>query len=245
MKRINNIVLVHGFWADGSSYNQITAQLLAEGYAAIAVQNPLTSLADDVAATKRILNRIEGQCILVGHSWGGTVITEVGNDEKVSGLVYIAALAPDAGESMVDLFSEYETPSQYFQEQEGFIWISQEGIEKILANDLPAEKAALIYATQTPAAASLLTAKTTTTAWRNKPNWYIVSSQDQAVPPELQFNLADRMGAKTVHATSVLFSSLREVCQRIQILGLGCKLKTDILCPRKEHKEYHDLSELA
>ncbi|RPH85541.1 MAG: alpha/beta hydrolase, partial [Chroococcales cyanobacterium metabat2.561] len=169
MNRINNIVLVHGFWADGSSYNQITAQLLAEGYAAIAVQNPLTSLADDVAATKRVLNRIEGQCILVGHSWGGMVITEAGNDEKVSGLVYIAALAPDAGESMVDLFSEYEKPSQYFQEQEGFIWISQEGIEKILANDLPAEKAALIYATQTPAAASLLTAKTTTTAWRNKP----------------------------------------------------------------------------
>lgn len=224
MNRINNIVLVHGFWADGSSYNQITAQLLAEGYAAIAVQNPLTSLADDVAATKRILNRIEGQCILVGHSWGGTVITEAGNDEKVSGLVYIAALAPDAGESMVDLFSEYETPSQYFQEQEGFIWISQEGIEKILANDLPAEKAALIYATKTPAAASLLTAKTTTTAWRNKPNWYIVSSQDQAVPPELQFNLAERMGAKTVvlasghvptisHASAVL-EVIREASNR-------------------------------
>lgn len=198
MNRINNIVLVHGFWADGSSYNQITAQLLTEGYEVIAVQNPLTSLADDVAATKRVLNRIEGQCILVGHSWGGMVITEAGNDEKVSGLVYIAALAPDAGESMVDLLSEYENPSQYFQEQEGFIWISQEGVEKILANDLPIEKAALIYATQTPASVSLLTAKTTTSAWKKKPSWYIVANQDQAVPPELQFNLAQRIGAKTV-----------------------------------------------
>jgi pimeloyl-ACP methyl ester carboxylesterase len=198
MSRIKNIVLVHGFWADGSSYNQITAQLLTEGYEVIAVQNPLTSLGDDVAATKRVLNRIEGQCILVGHSWGGAVITEAGNDERVSGLVYIAALAPDAGESMEALFSKYETPSQYFQEQEGFIWISQEGVQKIFVNDLPAEKAALIYATQTPPSASLPTEKITTPAWKNKPSWYIVANQDKAVPPELQFNLAQRMGAKTV-----------------------------------------------
>jgi pimeloyl-ACP methyl ester carboxylesterase len=198
MNRINNIVLVHGFWADGSSYNQITAQLLTEGYEVIAVQNPLTSLADDVAVTKRVLNRIEGRCILVGHSWGGMVISEAGNDEKVSGLVYIAALAPEAEESMADLFSKYESPSQYFQEQEEFIWISQEGVEKILANDLPIEKAALIYATQTPASASLLTAKITIPAWKKKPSWYIVANQDRAVPPELQFNLAQRIGARTV-----------------------------------------------
>jgi pimeloyl-ACP methyl ester carboxylesterase len=198
MSRIKNIVLVHGFWADGSSYNQITAQLLAEGYEVMAVQNPLTSLGDDVGATKRVLDRIEGQCILVGHSWGGAVITEAGNDEKVSGLVYIAALAPDAGESMEDLFSKYEAPSQYFQEQDGFIWISQEGVRKIFVDDLPAEKAALIYATQTPPSTSLPKAKITTPAWKNKPSWYIVANQDKAIPPELQFNLAQRMGAKTV-----------------------------------------------
>ncbi|MEQ8963554.1 MAG: alpha/beta hydrolase [Coleofasciculus sp. C2-GNP5-27] len=102
MSTIKNIVLVHGFWADESSYRNIISTLLAEGYNVIAVQNPLTSLADDVAATKRALARIEGLCILVGHSWGGMVITQVGNDERVSGLVYIAALAPDAGESMID-----------------------------------------------------------------------------------------------------------------------------------------------
>lgn len=128
MSTIKNIVLVHGFWADGASYRNIISMLLAEGYNVIAVQNPLTSLADDVAATKRALARIEGQCILVGHSWGGMVITEVGNDERVSGLVYIAALAPDAGESMMDLMSQYGSPSPHFQEQEGFIWISQDDL---------------------------------------------------------------------------------------------------------------------
>lgn len=134
MSKVKNIVLVHGFWADASSYREVIPTLLAEGYEVVAVQNPLTSLADDVAATKRALARIEGQCILVGHSWGGMVISEVGNDERVSGLVYIAALAPDAGESMIDLMSKYEaaSASQHFQEQEGFIWISKEGVQKTL-----------------------------------------------------------------------------------------------------------------
>jgi pimeloyl-ACP methyl ester carboxylesterase len=197
MRGVKNIVLVHGFWADGSSYNQITAQLLGEGYEVIAVQNPLTSLADDVAATKRVLARLQGNCLLVGHSWGGMVITEVGNDERVSGLVYIAALAPDANESMIDLTSKYESNSQYFEEQEGFLWISKDGVAKMFADDVPSEKAALIYANQTPVSSSLLTAKIANPAWKNKPSWYIIANQDKAVPPELQINLSQRMGAKT------------------------------------------------
>ncbi|HAG80136.1 MAG TPA: alpha/beta hydrolase [Cyanobacteria bacterium UBA12227] len=214
MNKIKNIVLVHGFWIDASSYSPIISALLAEGYEVIAVQNPLTSLADDVAATKRALDQMEGQCILVGHSWGGMVITEVGNDERVSGLVYIAALAPDAGESMIDLMSKYESPSHYFQEQEGFIWISKEGVQKILANDLPTEQSALIYATQTAPSTSLPQAKIDSPAWKNKPSWYIVANNDQAVPPDLQRDLSKRMGAKTTAVEAshlVMISCVKEV----------------------------------
>ena len=200
MAKVKNIVLVHGFWTDASSYSEVISTLLAEGYEVVAVQNPLTSLADDVAATKRALNRMVGQCILVGHSWGGIVISEVGNDERVSGLVYVAALAPDAGESMTDLMSKYDTSStaQYFQEEEGFIWISKEGLQTIFADDIPVEKSALLYATQNPPSTSLLTAKIDLPAWKNKPSWYIVANNDQAVPPELQHNFAKRMNAKTI-----------------------------------------------
>lgn len=200
MTKVKNIVLVHGFWIDGSSYSEVISTLLAEGYEVVAVQNPLTSLADDVAATKRALNRIEGKCILVGHSWGGIVISEVGNDERVSGLVYIAALAPDAGESMIDLMSKYDTLStaQHFQEEEGFIWISKEGLQTIFAGDIPVEKSALLYATQNPPSTSLLTAKIDSPAWKNKPNWYIVANNDKAVSPELQHDLAKRMNATTI-----------------------------------------------
>ncbi|WP_009633855.1 alpha/beta fold hydrolase [Synechocystis sp. PCC 7509] len=197
MSKIKNIVLVHGFWTDASSYSKVISTLLTEGYEVIAVQNLLTSLADDVAATKRALNRLEGKCILVGHSWGGTVITEAGNDERVAGLVYIAALAPDTGESMIDLMSKYGTPSPHFQEQEGFVWISIEGVQKILAGDLSAAQSALIHATQTPPSTSLLQAKVDLPAWKTKPSWYIIANNDQSVPPDLQRELSKRMGAKT------------------------------------------------
>lgn len=136
MSKVTTIILVHGFSADGSCYSEIIPLLLAEGYEVIAVQNPLTSLEDDIAAIKRALDHIEGKCILVGHSWGGFVITTVSNDDRVAGLVHIAALAPDAGESMIDLMSKYGSPSPHFQEQNGFVWISKEGVDQVLANDL-------------------------------------------------------------------------------------------------------------
>uniref|UniRef100_A0A832H5L8 Alpha/beta hydrolase n=1 Tax=Oscillatoriales cyanobacterium SpSt-402 TaxID=2282168 RepID=A0A832H5L8_9CYAN len=200
MSKIKNIVLVHGFWVDGSCYRKVIPPLLAEGYEVIAVQNPLTSLADDVAATKRVLARIEGNCILVGHSWGGFVITEVGNDEKVSGLVYIAAVAPDRGESMIDLFSQYQIPPalQYVQEQNGFIWLSKAGIQETFAGDLPAEESALLYATQTAPSALLSQTKATSpAAWKNKPSWYIVANNDQSVLPDYQRDASKRMQATT------------------------------------------------
>ena len=216
---IKNIVLVHGFWTDASSYSQVISKLLAEGYEVIAVQNPLTSLADDVAATKRALTRIEGKCILVGHSWGGTVITEVGNDERVSGLVYIAALAPETGESMIDMMSKYVAPSQHFQEHEGFIWISKAGVQKVLASDLTAPQSALIHATQTPPSTSLMAAKIDSPAWKNKPCWYIVANNDQSVPPELQRDLSKRMSAKTIVVESshvAMISHAQEVVDVIK-----------------------------
>ncbi|MGQ4647285.1 alpha/beta fold hydrolase [Lyngbya aestuarii] len=219
MSKIKNIVLVHGFWSDGSSYSEIISTLSAEGYEVIAVQNPLTSLADDVAATKRVLDRLEGQSILVGHSWGGMVITEIGNDQRVSGLVYIAALAPDAGESMIDLMSKYGSPSPHFQEQDGFIWISKEGVQKILADDLSAEQIALIYATQTAPSASLLEVKADTPAWKNKPSWYIIANNDRAVPPDLQRKLSKRMRATTVVLESshcAMISHTKEVLSVIR-----------------------------
>lgn len=202
MRAVTTIVLVHGFWTDASCFSKIIPTLLADGYAVIAVQNPLTSLADDVAATKRALARSEGPCILVGHSWGGTVITEAGNDDRVSGLVYIAALAPDAGESMIDLMSPYGAPPPHFQEQDGFIWISKAGVQEILAGDLSTDQIALIYATQATPSAALLAAKIESPAWRSKPSWYIVTSNDQSVPPDLQRNLSERMGATTTVVAS-------------------------------------------
>jgi pimeloyl-ACP methyl ester carboxylesterase len=199
MNRINNIILVHGFWVDGSCYNEIIPTLLAEGYEVIAVQNPLTSLVDDVLATKRALDRVEGNCILVGHSWGGFVISEVGNDKRVSGLVYIAAMAPDSNESMVDLLSKYEVPPalHYVHEQNGFVWFSKEGIQKTFAGDLPAEQSALIYATQLAPSRSLPEEKANRAAWKNKPSWYIVASDDQAVSPDYQRDASRRIGATT------------------------------------------------
>lgn len=199
------ILLVHGFWADGSCYSEIIPPLLAEGYDVIAVQNPLTSLEDDIAATKRALDHIEGKCILVGHSWGGFVITHVGNDERVAGLVYIAALAPDAGESMLDLMSKYGSPSPHFREQNGFIWTSREGVEQVLAHDLSHDRQSLIYATQTMPAASLTEVKAHLAAWKEKPSWYILATQDQAVPIDLQRDMSQRMNAKTVAVASSHF----------------------------------------
>lgn len=205
MSRVTTIILVHGFWADGSCYSEIIPTLLTDGYQVIAVQNPLTAWTEDIAATKRAIDRAEGNCILVGHSWGGFVITEVGNDEKVFGLVYLAALAPDVGESMVDLMSKYGSPSPHFQEKDGFVWISQAGVDEVLAHDLSPERKALIHATQTPPSISLTEVQAGEPAWKHKPSWYLLAAQDRAVPPPLQQELAKRMGAKVMTVNSSHF----------------------------------------
>jgi pimeloyl-ACP methyl ester carboxylesterase len=218
MSKIKNILLVHGFWADGSYYSEIIPTLLAEGYEVIAVQNPLTSLADDIAATKRALDRIEGKCILVGHSWGGSVITTVGNDERAAGLVYIAALAPDAGESMMDLMSKYGEPSPHFQEQNGFVWISKAGVDEILANGLSEERKALIHATQITPSTSLTGVKAGLPSWKHKPSWYVLATNDKAVPPDLQRDLSQRMNAKTITVESSHFPMISHSKEVLEVI---------------------------
>lgn len=195
-----NVVLVHGAWADGSSWSAVISRLQAAGLNVTAVQNPLTSLADSVAATRRALALQDGPTVLVAHSWGGTVISEVGTDPKVTALVYVAARAPDAGEDFVALSGKFPTmPVRAgVQERDGFTILSQEAFLEYFANGVAHEKARVLYAVQEPTAASLFGDRTTTAAWRSKPSWYAVSKLDQTISPDLERFLAARMKAETV-----------------------------------------------
>jgi pimeloyl-ACP methyl ester carboxylesterase len=195
-----NVVLVHGAWADGSSWSEVISYLQAAGMHVTAVQNPLTSLADSVAATRRALALQDGPTVLVAHSWGGTVISETGVDPKVTALVYVAARAPDAGEDFVALSGKFPTmPVRAgIQERDGFTLLSEEAYIKFFANGVPHKKAEVLYAEQEPTAASLFGGRTTVAAWRSKPSWYAVSKLDQTISPDLERFLAARMKAQTV-----------------------------------------------
>jgi len=195
-----NVVLVHGAWADGSSWAEVIPLLQAAGLKVTAVQNPLTSLQDSVAATRRELALQDGPTVLVAHSWAGTVISEVGTDPKVTALVYVAARAPDAGEDFLALSAKFPTGAVRVgvQEHNGFTKISEDSFLKYFANGVEPRKAAVLYAVQEPTAASLLAGRTTAAAWRSKPSWYAVSKQDQTINPDLERFLAKRMNATTV-----------------------------------------------
>ncbi len=195
-----NVVLVHGAWADGSSWSEVISRLQAAGLHVTAVQNPLTALADSVAATRRALALQDGPTVLVAHSWGGTVISEAGADPKVTTLVYVAARAPDAGEDFVALSGNFPTmPVRAgVQERDGFTKLSEEAFLKYFANGVAPDKAKVLYAEQQPAAASLFGGRTTVAAWRSKPSWYAVSKLDQTISPDLERFLAVRMKATTV-----------------------------------------------
>jgi len=195
-----NVVLVHGAWADGSSWSEVIARLQAAGLHVTAVQNPLTSLADSVEATRRILALQDGPTVLVAHSWGGTVISEAGMDPKVTALVYVAARAPDAGEDFVALSGKFPTmPVRAgVQERDGFTMLSEEAFLKYFANGVTPDKAKVLYAVQEPTAAALFGGRTTVAAWRSKPSWYAVSKLDQTISPDLERFLATRMKATTV-----------------------------------------------
>ena len=195
-----NVVLVHGAWADGSSWGEVIQRLQAAGLHVTAVQNPLTSLADSIAATRRALALQDGPTVLVAHSWGGTVISETGIDPKVTALVYVAARAPDADEDFVALSGKFPTmPVRAgVQERDGFTVLSEEAFIKYFANGVARDTAEVLYAEQEPTAAALFGGRTTVAAWRSKPSWYAVSKLDQTISPDLERFLATRMEATTV-----------------------------------------------
>src|ERR1700681_4815294 len=195
-----NVVLVHGAWADGSSWSEVIARLQAAGLHVTAVQNPLISLADSVAATRRALALQDGPTVLVAHSWSGTVISETGTDPKVTALVYVAARAPDAAEDFVALSGKFPTmPARAgVQEHEGFAYLSEDALLQYFANGVSREKDEVLYAAQEPPATSLFGERTSVAAWRSKPSWYAVSKLDQTISPDLERFLAQRMKADTV-----------------------------------------------
>lgn len=194
------IVLVHGAWADASSWRRVIALLQRQGLAVVAVQNPTTSLADDVVATRLVLDGIEGQVVLAGHSWGGTVITEAGNDPKVKALVYVAAFAPDAGQSTGDQVAAHPAPpglGGVRDDGRGHLMMGVESWIENVAQDLPETEARVLSATQTPLGLATFADKVSKAAWLDRPSWYVISTEDRAVSVELQRQLASRLKART------------------------------------------------
>jgi pimeloyl-ACP methyl ester carboxylesterase len=195
---VRNVVLVHGAFADGSGWRGVYDELTSRGYKVSIVQNPLTSLADDVAATKRILDRQPGPTILVGHSYGGTVITEAGVDQKVVGLVYVSALAPDVGESTGSQFKEIPAPPEFVIDtgKDGFGFVNFEKFKIGFAGDTMDADAAFLRDSQVPINMAIFDAKLSNAAWRRKPSWAVIATEDKAIDPRLLRHMAKRIGAK-------------------------------------------------
>jgi pimeloyl-ACP methyl ester carboxylesterase len=206
---VRNVVLVHGAFADGSGWRGVYDELTSRGYRVTIVQNPLTSFADDVAATRRILARQNGPSILVGHSYGGSVISEAGTDAKVAGLVYVSALAPDAGESTGDQFAEIPAPPEFVIEPgpDGFGFVNMERFKVGFAGDTTDADAAFLRDSQVPINMAIFSTPLTQAAWRTKPSWAVVATQDRAIEPRLLRQQAERIGARIteVEASHVPF----------------------------------------
>jgi pimeloyl-ACP methyl ester carboxylesterase len=198
--KAKNVVLVHGLFADGSCWSEVIPRLQAKGLNVTAVQNPLTTLPEAVDAALRVLARQDGPTVLAGHSFSGMIVTEAGVHPNVSALVYVAARAPDADEDYTALAKTFPTPPAtagiVFDGDEGRL--GEEAFLHDFAGDLPAAKARALYAVQWPFRKALLTGKTTHAAWRSKPSWYAVSTEDRTINPDLERFMAKRMGAKTI-----------------------------------------------
>jgi len=193
-----NVVLVHGGFVDGSGWNGVYDALTASGYRVAVVQNPTLSLADDAAATRRIIDNLGGPVVLVGHSYGGAVITEAGLDENVAALVYIAAFAPDKGESVNTLIAGFPTDGPQppiLPPRDGFLFLDRDKFHASFAGDLPAEAAAFMADSQVPWGVDALGATISEAAWRMKPSWYLVTSDDRMIPPSAQRAMAERTGS--------------------------------------------------
>jgi pimeloyl-ACP methyl ester carboxylesterase len=198
-----SIVFAHGLWADGSCFSKLIPTLQAEGHEVMASQHGLDSLTTDVAAVKACLARVHSPAILVGHSYGGTLITHAGTDTRVAGLVYISALAPDADETSQSLLDKFPTTPVFghIEVTDGRVWLKQSGV-KHFAGDLPEAEQKLVYATQGVPVADLFQQKAEGTAWKSKPSWYVLANQDQTVHPDLQRFASKRMKAATTEVTT-------------------------------------------
>ena len=200
---MHSIVLVHGGFVDGSGWEGVYQILRRSGHAVTVVQNPTISLADDVAVTSRALDRQTDQAVLVGHSYGGAVITEAGNHPKVSALVYITAFAPDRGESVNTLIADPPPGAPVppiLPPQDGFLFLDKEKFHAAFAADVSTELAAFMADSQVPWSVDALAGQITQPAWRNKPTWYLIASEDRMIPPDAQRFMASRAGATQVEA---------------------------------------------
>ncbi|MDN3276519.1 alpha/beta hydrolase [Frankia sp. RB7] len=217
--KARNVVLVHGLFADGSCWSEVIPRLQAAGLNVTAVQNPLTTLPEAVASAERVLARQDGPTVLVGHSFSGMIVSEAGVHPNVSALVYVAARAPDAGEDYTALAKTFPTPPAsagiVFDGDEGRL--SEEAFLRDFAGDLPAAKARVLYAVQEPFNKALLAGKTTNAAWRSKPSYYAVSTEDRTINPDLERFMAKRMGAKTIEVRA---SHLALISHPEEIAGL-------------------------
>lgn len=208
---IKTIVLVHGAFADGSSWSKVIPILQEKGFNVIAVQNPTTSLADDVAAVNRVLDMQTEPVVLAAHSWGGVVITEAGVHEKVAALVYVSAFAPGENQSINDLLADYPQPEWFGAtgaDSGGFLKLSTDGIAEYFAQDLTDEEKLLVAAVQTPFAASAINDKVSEPAWSKKPSWFVVSENDRIIYPDLERKSAAKIGAKVTELSASHVSML-------------------------------------
>ena len=197
---VTNIVLVHGAWADGSSWSKVIPLLQAKGYNVVSVQNPLSSLADDVAATKRAIAQQNGPVVLVGHSWAGMVISEAGNDPKVAALVFISALVPDKGQTAANAQQGYPASpglAEAKPDAAGWLWMSRKGVNEDFVPGLAAGEQGLAYATQGPWNTAALNEQVPSPAWLTKPSWLIVDTNDRMISPQYEADSAQRIKATT------------------------------------------------
>ena len=219
-----SIVFCHGLWADGSCFSKLIVPLQAEGYECIAAQYGLNSTAEDVALTKATIGRVSSPVILVGHSYGGTVITGAGTDDRVVGLVYICALAPDADETSQTQQSNFPTTAvfSHIDVKEGRIWLLPEGT-KDFCGDLSEQEQKLVWATQGVPKPDLFGAKAGGTAWKSKPSWYIVGKNDRTVHPDMERFVAKRMGATTYELDSSHVPMLSQPERVLDIIRTAAK----------------------
>jgi pimeloyl-ACP methyl ester carboxylesterase len=232
-QRKPSIVFVHGLWADGSCFSKLIPTLQAEGFDVIASQHGLDSHAEDVANVKRTLGRVSQPAILVGHSYGGSVITAAGTDSRVAGLIYLAAFGPDEDETTQSLQEKFP-PTDIFshiQIGDGRVWLKPEGVSAC-AGDLSEKEQKLIWATQSAPVADLFSQKVAGTAWKSKPSWYVIATQDHTIQPELQRFVSKRMGATTFETAS---SHVPMLSQPEFVLDVIRKAATSIMNERKSN----------